>query len=94
MVCPGYPGDDWHTHLLSIMQHAHFPKIYQYKAEKDCEFMVPDGEVGADADALKSPDFRDLCAILRLNGFKVRMNYWGRFRFDPVGDVPGEVVGM
>lgn len=56
--------------------------------------MVPDGEVGADADALKSLDFLILHEMLRLNGFKVRMNHWGGIRFDRVGDVPGDVVGM
>lgn len=56
--------------------------------------MVPDGEIGVDVDALEDPDFLDLHEILRINGFKFVLNHLGGIRSDPVGNVPGKVVGM
>ena len=95
MVCPGYPGTEWYNHLMAIMQHEDFPKIYHYEAEKDWGFMIPEGEIGADEDELKSGDFLQLLAMMLSNGFKYGKNHWGGSRFDcRERKAPEEVVGL
>lgn len=95
MVWPGYPGTEWYNHLMAIMQHEDFPKIYHYEAEKDWGFMIPEGEIGADEDELKSGDFLQLLAMMLSNGFKYGKNHWGGSRFDcRERKAPEEVVGL
>lgn len=94
MVFPGYPGSEWHTHLMAIMQHEDFPQTYHYEAEKDWGFMNPEGEMGADKDAWNSGDFLQLLAMMVSNGFKYGVNHWGGIRLDLHGKAPKEVVGL